>query len=100
MNADPETASAWEKLATRRRLAKATEARDETAPFGFAQRIATQAMDLRRDERLAWWTRWSMRVAVLAGITAGIVALRSSGQDGVRPLLSPPGLEIPGLSTL
>jgi hypothetical protein len=40
MNADPETTSAWEKLAARHRQVMVPESRDDSAPFGFAQRIA------------------------------------------------------------
>jgi hypothetical protein len=57
-------------------------------------------MALRRNERLAWWTRWSMRAAALAGVAAAIVALKAPPQNQAGPLLSAPGLEIPGLSSL
>lgn len=100
MNADPETTSAWEKLAARHRLVRATESPDDSAPFGFAQRIAAQAMALRRNERLAWWTRWSMRAAALAGLAVVIMALKAPPSNPAGPLLSAPGLEIPGLSSL
>ena len=97
MPPEPETTAAWEKLAAARRRARVatTPASDETAPFGFAQRIAAHAMELRRNERLAWWTRWSMRAAFSAGIAAVLVALFSPAADLRAPLLAAPSLEIP-----
>lgn len=101
MNLESESSPAWQKLAAaRRRALAAMTPADESAPFGFAQRIAARAMELRRNERLACWTRWSMRAAACAGLAATIVALIHSGSGSDAPLLSAPALEIPGLSSL
>jgi hypothetical protein len=101
MKNEPEMIAAWEKLtAACRRNHSGAPAKEEGAPFGFAQRIAARAMELRRNERLAWWTRWSLRTAACAGIVAGLMALRQTDR-GVPPVLfSAPALEIPGFSAL
>jgi hypothetical protein len=96
----PELPPTWEKLAAAyRRSRAALPARDEAAPFGFAQRLAAQTMALRQNERLAWWTRWSMRATLATGIAAAVVVMRAPATDREPVLLSPPVLEIPGFST-
>ncbi len=98
---EPESSPEWQMLAAaRRRALAAAPLTDDSAPFGFAQRIAARAMELRRNENIACWTRWSMRAAACAGFAATIVALIHSGSSSDAPLLSPPALEIPGLSSL
>ena len=101
MNLEPESSPTWQKLAAARRAAlAAAPPADHSAPYGFAQRIAARAMELRRHERLTCWTRWSMRAAACAGLAAFIVALIHSGSHSDAPLLSAPALDIPGLSSL
>ncbi len=90
--------NSWETLAAAYRLARPADpaASDEAAPFGFAPRLAALALAARRDERLGWWARWSMRAACTAGLAAAVVALLRDP----APLLSAPALEIPGFSSL
>lgn len=87
MSSEPEISPAWEKLvAARLRVDSGVESlRDETAPFGFAQRIAAHAMEIRRNERLVWWTRWSIRAAISAGIAAALMALSNPAADLPSP---------------
>ena len=101
MSSEPEISAPWEKLvAARRRVGSGVASpRDETAPFGFAQRLAAQAMELRRNERLAWWTRWSMRAGIAAGIAAALMALFNPVVDLPSPFLAAPALDIPTFSS-
>ena len=102
MNSDSNLPDSWEKLAAARRgsLAMRPSALDETAPFGFAQRIASRAMALQRHRQLAWWTRWSLRAAGAATVAAALVALARTPEHASSPLLAAPALEIPGFSSL
>ena len=92
----------WEKLVAARRaaLAAAPPAQDDTAPFGFAQRIASCALALQRHRQLAWWTRWSLRAAGAASVAAALVALARAPESVSAPLLGVPSLEIPRFSSL
>jgi hypothetical protein len=101
MSFEPETSASWEKLvAARRRVDSGiASSRDEAAPFGFAQRIAAHAMELRRHERLAWWTHWSMRAGIIAGIAAALMALFNPAAGLPAPFLAAPALDIPLFSS-
>ena len=102
MNPNSNLPDTWEKLAAARRAALTTvpPSADDTAPFGFAQRIASRAMALQRHRQLAWWTRWSLRAAGAAAVAAGLVALARAPESGSTALLAAPALEIPGFSSL
>ena len=92
----------WEKLVAARRaaLAAAPPAQDDTAPYGFAQRVASYALALQRHRQLAWWTRWSLRAAGAASVAAALVALARAPESASAPLVAAPALEIPGFSSL
>ena len=99
MKMESELPSAWEKLAAACRKSRAGLLPvNEEAPFGFAQRIAAQALSLRQNERLVWWTRWSMRASAVAGMTAAALALRAPAGDSEPVLFAAPALEVPSFS--
>ena len=102
MNTDSNPSDSWEKLAAARRRSVAVHPSlmDDTAPFGFAQRIASRAMALQRHRQLAWWTRWSLRAAGAATVVAALVALARAPETASNSLLVAPTLEIPGFSSL
>ena len=102
MKSESNLPNAWEKLAAARRRSVTVRpsSMDETAPFGFAQRIASRAMALQRHRQLAWWTRWSLRAAGAAAVVAALVALARAPETASNPLLIAPALEIPGFSSL
>jgi len=101
MHPESESHLEWQKLAAaRRRFLASTQLPDEAAPFGFAGRVAARAMALKQNERLAWWTRWSVRAAACAGLAAAIVALSRPSPEAPVSLLSAPALDLPGLSSL
>ena len=102
MKPDPAVTNAWEQLAAGRRAAVATNPAetDETAPFGFAQRIVSRTMALQRHRQLGWWTRWSLRTAGAATVAAALVALARTPESSGTALLAAPSLEIPGFSSL
>lgn len=93
--------SAWEKLAAAHRHSQTgQEPADDSLPFGFAPRVAAQAMALRREAPLSCWTRWSLRAALGAMMVAALVARLSPSPESGTSLLQPPALEIPGLASL
>jgi hypothetical protein len=120
MNASQEdlaAASPWLKLAAARRQAlesarqgsnPETSAEMETAPFGFASRVAALAMAARRNTALSRWTLWSFRGAVASGAAALLMmavspatALSTSGEaGGENVLLRPPVLEVPVMGSM
>ena len=103
MNSEINPPDAWAKLAAARRAVLTTRptSLDESAPFGFAQRVASCAMALQRHRQLAWWTRWSLRAAGAATVAAALVALaRAPESTAASSLLAAPALEIPGFSSL
>jgi hypothetical protein len=93
--------AAWGKVAAAYRDRHTREEADEdSAPFGFAQRVVAQAMALQRRKRLSWWTRWSLRAALGALMVAAAVVLRSPPLETRTSLLEVPDVEIPRLSSL
>ncbi len=101
MKPDSAPPESWEKLVAARRAAVApTAARDEAAPYGFAQRIAARAMALQPHRHLTWWTRWSLRMAGVTTLVAALVALVPAPETTAPPLLAAPLLEIPLLAPL
>lgn len=102
MNPDSNLPGSWDKLVAARRalLAAAPRTDDESAPFGFAQRIASRALFLQRHRQLSWWTRWSLRAAGASAVVAALVALARAPESGSGPLMVAPTLEIPGFSAL
>jgi len=102
MKSDSNLPDSWDKLVAARRaaLAAAPRTNDESAPFGFAQRIASRALSLQRHRQLSWWTRWSLRAAGASAVAAAMVALARAPETGSGPLMVAPALEIPGFSSL
>ena len=102
MKSDSHPPDSWQKLAAARRaaLAGASAETDDTAPFGFAQRVVSRAMARQRHRQLGWWTRWSLRVAGAATVAAALLALARAPESASAPLLAAPALEIPGFSSL
>jgi hypothetical protein len=58
----------WEKLVAVARLAR--DYRPETAPYGFATRVAAQAMEGQAHAQSSLFERWSWRAVAIAGMFA------------------------------
>ena len=101
MKPDSNLSDPWEKLAAARRRSMAAYApeMDVTAPFGFAQRIASRAMSRHRHEGLGWWTRWMLRAALSSGVIVGVLTFVQPQDNGTAPLLAAPSIEVPSLAS-
>lgn len=111
MDSPEEASTPWLKLAAARRRAleaSGISAEAESAPPGFATRVAALAMAARQEAALSRWTLWSFRGALASAATAVLVmaaapaTARTSG-PGPGPetvLLRAPAMEIPAIGPL
>ncbi len=101
MNHDKLEKQAWDRAAALRRAVLHVEPEEDCVPPpGFTTGIVARWAELRRNERVCFWARWSLRGAI-TGVAAAclvLVFLPSEGNQESGPLLTAPGIEIPGVN--
>ena len=96
-SATPNGRGTWERVAAAHRDALSGAEQDLTPPLGFSTRVVARWAELRENERVCFWARWSLRAALCGTAAACLVLLLARHQDR-QPLLTPPALDLPGLS--
>jgi len=92
---DPSTES-WQRLARSVRAERAqAPGADESAPFGFATRVAALAAEKRREQLVAAWGRWSLRGAFCSLFVAGAAIFWLHSPPPAEAMFEVPDLKIP-----
>jgi hypothetical protein len=73
----------WDKLVALARRAR--DDRPETAPYGFATRVAAQAMGGELPSTATLFERWSWRAVAIAGMFAAVSVAANYGEFTVAP---------------
>ena len=89
----------WDRAASaRREILAAMPPADDTPPPGFATRIVARWEEIRQNETVRLWSRWSLRAALGGLLTAAVMALFSSPQSTSSPLKAPE-IQVPAFSS-
>lgn len=86
---NPPQETPWDRIVAARHRSSGTATEEEVAPPGFSTRIVAHWAELRQNEQVRLWSRWSWRAALGGALAALLVTFFSPAPTQAVPLPAP-----------